>query len=154
MANLPCRRATKAKVVELLTTALATSSIDGKQVPVTYGWPTSPENEFVAVLRTRGDLTPHDMRAGSLPHEDDFSIDVMFASAVGGTTAAEADERVELLYRSLFSLVRTKSINGANVTGIKWVRMGNVDGPDPDLVDEAFGATLVAELVCHAIYLP
>lgn len=107
----------KAQLVSLLTTALATSGVDGGQVPVDYAWPGPDTQAEHVFLGRHPDLVANplleaaslrseiaNIKAGRKHRTESYAVDVTiwsFRHDLGPEDAQEAEVRAFALYAEL-----------------------------------------------------
>lgn len=118
---------------------------------VAYGFPGTDdvERECIYTGDARGTFEIPDIKAGRKRRVDEFTIDVWFIAGQDGQTAIEAAARCQTFVASLDDSLADNMEPGA-VPGLRFCRMGDYDGPDPQLTGEGWAGIARVEVVCES----
>lgn len=146
------RSATKRRLRDILESA---SELAG--VPVSYGPPRNPtEAASVSFGDTTGDLTVAAFRAGRVPYDDRFSVEIIVAAFEPGDPDHElVDVRAEELAETVRSIVAERPTlaltdTGSGLAGIVAATLDEVDGPTPWRTPDGAGAAFRLTVAVHA----
>lgn len=151
--NHSIRTTTVTRMFELLAAGPAMLKDDGTRVPTTPGEPGAEvEREHVfVVLPIRGDRHIVFMEAGRKTVEDNFTIPVLFQSAVPGASLEECCARVEAMSNDLLDVLANDPTLG-ELDGLMWANEATTEGPDAYQTDEGAVAFWRTDVECKARY--
>jgi hypothetical protein len=146
------RSATKRRLRDLLESASELSGVD-----VSYGPPRNPTaGAVVAFGDTLGELTVAAMRAGRVPYDDRFVVEIIVGAFEPGDSDHElVDRRAEELAEAVRSIVAERPTlalidGGDGLDGIVAAVVEDLDGPTPWRTPDGVGAACRVFVAVHA----
>lgn len=153
MATLSIRRATKARLRDLLVAAAG--EVGEMSIDVDFGFPREWERNQIYVGDANGEQDHHDIRPGRRFRDDNFRIDVWCWASQKNQSAEEAEVAAETMFGLLEDICAEnwtlKDSEDSPLDGLQWAVITNVDGPQTGPGDEGYVSHIRAEVSCKAL---